>query len=49
LDEVYRLAKEYYAEFDPVQENVKTVINSKTKSKRVMADDIQPVDGEFDF
>jgi collagenase-like PrtC family protease len=49
LEEVYRLAKQYYSEFALLQENVKTVINSKSKSKRVMAEDIQTDEGEFDF
>ena len=49
VEEVYRLARDYYSEVDPVKENVESLMNFETEQAKAAVEDTQPVDGDFDF
>lgn len=49
LKNIYRLAKEYYSEFDLVKENIDAVLDSESVDKKLITDDTTQYEGEFGF
>ncbi|MCU0286589.1 MAG: U32 family peptidase [Acidobacteria bacterium] len=49
LEEVHRLAEAYFREFDPLKKNIETLLTSINENKKTIAENTQPIDGEFDL